>query len=133
MREQRREERMRQQQLACTSAASAPVPERRGGAGLSAGPPALVRGEEEPGGRCSRREENDASREGYPRRLIFSLFLIFILSKQIFIPQISLHPNRPLLFCTAQPNLSLSHIKTAHAELGQNAPSRQRCCTVARA
>lgn len=52
------------------SAASIPASGRRGGAGLSAGPPAVVRGEEEPGGCSGRREENHASRKGYPCRLI---------------------------------------------------------------
>ncbi|XP_037603516.1 tricarboxylate transport protein A, mitochondrial isoform X2 [Sebastes umbrosus] len=59
-------------ELSSTSAASIAAPGRRGrrpgGAGISAGPPALVRGKEKPGGCCSRREENHASWKGHPCR-----------------------------------------------------------------
>lgn len=115
MRELRCQERM--PELGSPSAASIPASGRRGvGTGLSAGAPALVRGEEKLGGRCSRREENHASRKGHSCRLIF-------FATQLFIPQISPLSQSLTAFCTAQPNLNLSPIKAIHAELGQNAPA----------
>lgn len=47
----------------------------RGGSGRSACSPALVRGQKEPGGRCGRREENDASRKGHSCRWIIIVLL----------------------------------------------------------
>lgn len=80
VRELRCEERMLQ--LFSTSAASIAASSRRcrrGGAGLSADPPAVIRGEEKPGGRCYRGEENDASWKGHPCRLILQRTFSFSL------------------------------------------------------
>ena len=79
------------------SASSAFIPasgrrRSRRGAGLSAGPPALVRGEEKPGGGCDRRQETNASWKGHPCRLVFA--------SKLFIPLVSpLHPIM-LAYCS---------------------------------
>lgn len=48
------------------------APFGRCGVGCSAGPPALVLGEEELSGRCDRREENHSSWKSYPCRCRYS-------------------------------------------------------------
>lgn len=78
-------------ELRGASAASIPASGscRRGGSGRFACSPAILHGQKKPGGRCSRRQENDASRKGHSCRLIIVIY-IAVFSVAVQRPNLSL-------------------------------------------